>query len=130
MLASVGRVNNLPPNGTTLTLGCGCKIVPGSSALGTFATRLWNASRANRSLACVGLDPDPGLMAVPDVLEFNRAIIDATKDLVCAFKPNMAFFEAQGVVGLQALEQALEFTVAVARAIDSDLSEAAEAEGG
>ncbi len=70
----------------------------------TFVEKLARASRANRSLVCVGLDPDPALMAIPDVLEFNRAIVDATKDLVCAFKPNLPFYEALGLKGLKALE--------------------------
>jgi orotidine-5'-phosphate decarboxylase len=43
-------------------------------------------------------------MAVPDILDFNRAIIDATKDLVCAYKPNLSFYEAQGSRGIIALE--------------------------
>ena len=39
-----------------------------------------------------------------DPLDFNRAIIDATADLVCAYKPNIAFYEALGMDGLRALE--------------------------
>ena len=69
----------------------------------TFTERLWEASKSSRSLVCVGLDPDPALMAVPGVTEFNRAIIDATHDLVCAYKPNLAFYEALGRPGLDAL---------------------------
>ena len=69
----------------------------------TFTERLWEASKSSRSLVCVGLDPDPALMAIPDVTEFNRAIIDATHDLVCAYKPNLAFYEALGRPGLDAL---------------------------
>ncbi len=67
------------------------------------------ACEAKRSLLCVGLDPDPQLMPVPDIFDFNRSIIDATHDLVCAFKPNLAFFEAQGLEGLQALKQTIEY---------------------
>ena len=70
----------------------------------SFVERLAAVSRRNRSLVCVGLDPDPDLMAVKDVLEFNRAIIDATKDVVCAYKPNLPFYEALGLSGLEALE--------------------------
>ncbi len=73
-----------------------------------FTQRLQRASSANQSLLCVGLDPDPGLMAIPDVFEFNRAIVDATADLVCAYKPNFAFYEAQGIPGLRALERTIE----------------------
>ena len=68
-----------------------------------FIKRLGNAARANRSLVCVGLDVDPALMPIPDVRKFNRAIVDATKDLVCAYKPNIAFYEALGLEGLEAL---------------------------
>jgi len=56
----------------------------------------------------VGLDPDPALMPVDDVLGFNQAIIEATADLVCCYKPNLAFYEALGLPGLEALQQTLE----------------------
>lgn len=72
--------------------------------MNTFAKRLRETCRNNRSQLCVGLDPDPARMPVPDVLEFNRAIVDATSGLVCAYKPNLAFYEALGTVGLRALE--------------------------
>ena len=42
-------------------------------------------------------------MPVKDVAEFNRAIVDATNDLVCAYKPQLAFYEALGIEGLRAL---------------------------
>ena len=69
--------------------------------------RLRNVSEANRTLLCVGLDPDPASMAVPEVADFNRAIVDATADLVCAYKPNIAFYEAHGSAGIVALERTL-----------------------
>lgn len=65
--------------------------------------RLTSAVRKNNTLLCVGLDPDPNLMPAIDVAFFNRAIIDATSDLVCAYKPNMAFYEALGLEGHDAL---------------------------
>jgi len=71
----------------------------------TFLEKLLSASRQNNSLLCVGLDPDPALMPVPDTLEFNRAIIEATADMVCAYKPNFAFYLAQGFEGLEALRK-------------------------
>jgi orotidine-5'-phosphate decarboxylase len=66
--------------------------------------------RAN-SLVCVGLDPDPArfpqrfrdLGRKAAIVEFNRAIIEATSDLVCAYKPNLGFYAALGLDGLQAL---------------------------
>ena len=42
------------------------------------------------------------------VVEFNRAIVDATADLVCAYKPNIAFYEALGLPGLRALEATVD----------------------
>lgn len=74
-----------------------------------FLEQLLDASRRNQSLLCVGLDPDParlpdGLRGEPDaIFEFCAAIMEATGDLVCAFKPNIAFFEALGIAGLEAL---------------------------
>ena len=82
--------------------------------MATFTERLWEVSKSRRSLVCVGLDPDPDLMAIPDVLEFNRAIIDATHDLVCAYKPNMAFYEALGRPGLDALADTVAHSHSVA----------------
>ncbi|MDA0987831.1 MAG: orotidine-5'-phosphate decarboxylase [Chloroflexi bacterium] len=76
--------------------------------MSTFHEKLTSASKKNNSLLCVGLDPDPALMPVKDVLEFNRAIIDATADLVCCYKPNLAFYEALGIPGLEALQRTLE----------------------
>ena len=75
-----------------------------------FIEKLTGISRKNRSLLCVGLDPDPKLM--PDkvsVFDFNKAIIDATADLVCAYKPNFAFYEAIGNEGLGALKRTVDY---------------------
>ena len=76
--------------------------------MSTFQEKLTAASRKNSSLLCVGLDPDPALMPMEDVVEFNRAIIEATADLVCCYKPNLAFYEALGIPGLEALQRTLE----------------------
>ncbi len=62
----------------------------------------------NQSLVCLGLDPDPALMPPVSLVEFNHAIIDATHDLVCAYKPNLAFYEALGLEGLVALQKTVE----------------------
>ncbi len=60
-----------------------------------FNEKLMNITEQNKSLLCIGLDPDPELMpAKVDVVKFNKAIIDATSDLVCAYKLNLAFYEA------------------------------------
>jgi len=73
-----------------------------------FTDKLLNASRKNKSWLCIGLDPDPELMPGTDVLEFNKAIIEATSDLVCAYKPNLAFYEALGIEGLAILEKTVK----------------------
>ncbi|WP_179413750.1 orotidine-5'-phosphate decarboxylase [Mucilaginibacter sp. E4BP6] len=62
-----------------------------------------------KSFLCVGLDTDidkiPAfLKSYPDpVFEFNKRIIDATKDLCISYKPNAAFYESRGIKGLQSL---------------------------
>ena len=75
----------------------------------SFINRLDHACETSRSLVCVGLDVDPQRMPVKDPLEFNQAIVDATADLVCAYKPNLAFYEALGIPGLQALEGTIDY---------------------
>lgn len=65
-----------------------------------FFSKLTAAARKNDSLLCVGLDPTPEAVpaafrqAANPILAWNRVIIEATADLVCAFKPNIAFYEA------------------------------------
>ena len=66
----------------------------------TFREKLRISSERNDSLLCVGLDPQPTLMPIEDVERFCRTIIEATKDLVCVYKPQSAFFEAYGREGL------------------------------
>ena len=77
--------------------------------MSAFVNRLLAASRASRSLLCVGLDPDPDLMPVADAFDFNKAIVDATGDLVCAYKPNLSFYEALGLAGLRALDKTVSY---------------------
>jgi len=74
-----------------------------------FIEKLKNATRKNSSLLCVGLDPDPALM--PDgvsVFEFNKAIIEATSDLVCAYKLNFAFYEVLDIEGMETLKRTIK----------------------
>lgn len=79
-----------------------------------FLDKLALAIESRSSLLCLGLDPDPDrlpadLPRTPEgVLAFNRAIIDATADLVCAFKPNLAFYEAMGPDGLRCLAETVK----------------------
>ena len=75
-----------------------------------FVEKLAQASRKNKSMLCVGLDADP--LMLPEkvsVFEFNKAIIDATADLVCCYKPNIAFYEAMGNPGMDALKKTREY---------------------
>jgi len=73
-----------------------------------FIDKLLDAGRRNNSWLCIGLDPDPELMPEVDVLQFNKAIIEATSDLVCAYKPNLAFYESLGPEGLAVLEKTIK----------------------
>lgn len=82
-----------------------------------FFTKLEAAVSRNDSLLCVGLDPNPD--SIPEryltdetdvtvaIVAWNRAIVEQTADLVCAYKPNIAFYEALGADGMDALRQTL-----------------------
>jgi orotidine-5'-phosphate decarboxylase len=75
-----------------------------------FSEKLAKIARKNQSLLCVGLDPDPERMPEGvSVLEFNKAIVDATSDLVCAYKLNFAFYEVLGAEGMEALKQTVAY---------------------
>jgi len=74
----------------------------------SFIEKLQKASEDNNSLLCVGLDPDPTRMPNIGVTEFCQQIIEATSDLVCAYKPNFAFFEALGPDGFLMLQQVIK----------------------
>ena len=103
------HLNHLTLSGTTDIIKL-LVILHHTGAQMNFIEKLTAISRKNKSLLCVGLDPDPKLM--PDkvtVFEFNKAIIDATADLVCAYKPNFAFYEAMGNEGLDALKRTVEY---------------------
>jgi orotidine-5'-phosphate decarboxylase len=73
----------------------------------SFFNDLSNASVRNNSLLCVGLDPDIEKMPDMGILGFNKAIIEATSDLVCCYKLNFAFYEAAGAEGWQLLHDTL-----------------------
>ena len=68
----------------------------------TFLEMLHSASTRNNSMLCVGLDPEPtrfpaAMQGNPrKIYDFCAAIVDATADLVCAFKPQIAYFAAHG----------------------------------
>lgn len=72
-------------------------------------TTIWDK---NNSLLCVGLDPDTAKFPAGfegGLFDFNKAIIDATADLVCAFKPNSAFYEAHGADGIAELKRTCDY---------------------
>ena len=81
----------------------------------TYFEKISAAQKKNDSLLCVGLDPNPDMMPsflkVKDeyVFGFNKAIIDATIDLVCAYKPNLAFYMAMGLGGLRCLKRTIDY---------------------
>lgn len=68
-----------------------------------------------KSVLCVGLDTDlnkipPHLLEEEDpVFAFNKSIIDATADFAVAYKPNIAFYEGQGIKGWQSLEKTINY---------------------
>jgi len=80
----------------------------------TFSEKLLKASEKNNSWLCVGLDPDSAkiprhLGTGPEaILKFNRSIIESTSDLVCAYKPNSAFYESLGPDGMRILKDTID----------------------
>jgi orotidine 5'-phosphate decarboxylase subfamily 2 len=80
-----------------------------------FVDQLDRAVQKNNSLLCVGLDidlnqiPNKFLNSDDPIFLFNRDIIEATKEYVCAYKPNIAFYEMYGIYGLTALAKTIEF---------------------
>ena len=85
--------------------------------------------KLKRSFLCIGLDADINkipkhLLSFEDpIFEFNKQIIDATKDLCVAYKPNIAFYESMGVQGWISLNRTLEY-------IPSDIFTIADAKRG
>ena len=65
------------------------------------------AAAKTNSFVCVGLDPSIERAPINDIAAFNRAIIDATKDAVSAFKPQFAYYEAMGIKGFKILENTI-----------------------
>lgn len=80
-----------------------------------FKSKLEKAVRRNDSLVCVGLDTDsekiPKTVARKSdpIFKFNKAIIDLTADVVCAYKPQIAFYAAEGEKGLNALKKTVDY---------------------
>ncbi len=81
----------------------------------TFREKLETVTTKNNSLLCVGLDSD--IVKIPKHIlsldhpqtTFNCAIVDATNDVVCAYKPNMAFYESRGLPGMEAIKRTCDY---------------------
>lgn len=82
-----------------------------------FYSKLQRVAEQHESLLCVGLDPQPAHIPerhrtadgdpLAGILAWNRAVIEATAPYVCVYKPNIAFYEALGLPGLQLLQDTL-----------------------
>ncbi|NJW53726.1 orotidine-5'-phosphate decarboxylase [Salinimicrobium oceani] len=78
-------------------------------------SQLTEQIRLKKSFLCIGLDVD--LTKIPQhllkeedpIFAFNKAIIDATQHLAVAYKPNLAFYEAHGIKGFQALGKTIDY---------------------
>lgn len=81
----------------------------------SFAAKLAAAVAHNHSLLCVGLDPDPFQFPqffrhpvdAESLAVWGKTIVDQTADLVCCYKPNIAFYEQFGLEGLEALQRTM-----------------------
>lgn len=81
-----------------------------------FLDKLLTATRKQNSLLCVGLDPEPerlpaqlhNMPVARAITYFCRAIVEATAPYVCAFKPNLAFFEVLGPEGMYVFQEVLQ----------------------
>jgi orotidine-5'-phosphate decarboxylase len=81
----------------------------------TVQAKFERRAKAVGSLVCVGLDPE--IAKVPErflglelpLFAFNKWVIDQTAQYAVAYKPNAAFYEARGVVGLRELEATVEY---------------------
>ncbi len=84
----------------------------------TFTEKLQRAITSSKSVLCVGLDPDLSKIPAPlkeqfsdpsdQVFEFCRRVIESTKMHACAYKPNLAFFEALGSDGWNVFDRLMD----------------------
>lgn len=80
-----------------------------------FNEKMLNAAQNNKSWLCVGLDPDieklPGNIPknLEGIFSFLKSIIGSTNDIVCAYKPNSAFYEALGAPGITLLKDIIDY---------------------
>jgi orotidine-5'-phosphate decarboxylase len=81
-----------------------------------FQKKLDNIIKKNNSLLCIGLDPYLNLIpkyllkkSNDPIFDFNKKIIDSTYDLVCAYKPQIAYFASQGIKGFRSLSRTISY---------------------
>ena len=80
-----------------------------------YLEKLKSVQAQNNSWLCIGLDPVLERLRVDfrkwdePILPYNQAIIDATADLVCAYKPNLGFYLQWGAAGVIALERTIAY---------------------
>ncbi len=82
----------------------------GTRASVNFQDKIASSIEKNNSLLCVGLDPQKD--KIPNglsIFDFNKKIIDATSSFVCAYKPNIAFYEAEGLSGQEELLKTINY---------------------
>jgi orotidine-5'-phosphate decarboxylase len=81
----------------------------------TFKEKLLKAARTNKSRLCIGLDPDYDKMpvhidkSIEGIRDFLISIIDSTREMVCAYKPNSAFYEQLGAPGMTLLKDIIDY---------------------
>jgi orotidine-5'-phosphate decarboxylase len=79
------------------------------------AAQKLNAANESGKYVCVGLDTDPKKLPLhlysskKPVIEFNKRIIESTQEAAAAYKLNLAFYESEGIVGLENLEITMSF---------------------
>jgi uridine monophosphate synthetase len=74
---------------------------------GGFFQRL--ARRTESSLLCVGIDPPLETVPAEELFAFGRRIVDLTHEAACLYKPNIAFYEARGIQGLEKLAELITY---------------------
>ena len=78
-------------------------------------SELLSQIKVKKSVLCVGLDTDldkipSHLLETEDpIFEFNKQVIDATAAYAVAYKPNLAFYEAYGIKGLNSLAKTMDY---------------------
>ena len=77
--------------------------------MSNFNKTLKEKTLKQKSFLIVGLDPDLKKMPVKNIFEFNKEIIDKTYDIVVGYKPQLAFYEAQGIEGMKMLAKTIEY---------------------